>query len=88
MHRTVGLAVAPCIEDTSCLADKASNLGSSFDTVVRRVREFLLFADLFVSLPRDRVLSAPPGRSCRPLCPGPGLRISFVIRMLLSHSES
>ena len=75
----VGLAVAPCIERYDLSGGSGEHLGSSFDTVVRRAREFWLCADLFASLIDDRTSSAPPGRSCCPLCLGPGLRISLII---------
>ena len=55
------------------------HIGSSLDTVVRHVRDFSLCGELFASLVDDRVSSAPPSRSCCPLCLGPGLRISPII---------
>ena len=70
----VGRAVSPCIERYDLSGEPGGHLGSSFDTVVRCAREFWLCADLFASLIDDRTSSAPPGRSCCPLCLGPGLR--------------
>ena len=63
------------------------HLRSSFGTVVRRVREFSLCADLFASLIDDRVLLVSPGQSCCPLCLGPRLRIPLIILMATFHSE-
>ena len=84
----VGLAVAPCIEQYDLSGGSGGHLGSSFDTVVRRARNFWLCADLFASLIDDRISSALPGRSCYPLCLGPGLHIRLIICMNRSGSKS
>ena len=74
----IGEGVAPCIEDTTFLADQAGILGHPLilwcvtSTNSRCVVSYLRLSSMIVF--RRRL-----SRSCCPLCLGPGLRISLII---------